>query len=214
MTIHDTIEKPTGVFLQVMIPTTYWEPHRDWQHGLEPYEGISADDLVQQENGYWSKEAFFAYAPEILAAAVKRWREPQGTEHTDQAQHLVRYGEGGRVVYGFPREIGTIERPAHPLLGSWVVMPEKNPLHPVIVQTSDLEILRKDNVPPAWRQGPTHIEVESDEEEVTPMKSPAMHVDVPCAPDGDARLQNNSEKSSIDGLDATIVKENNLNAPG
>ncbi len=28
-TRRDSIEKVTGVFLQVVIPTTYWEPHRE-----------------------------------------------------------------------------------------------------------------------------------------------------------------------------------------
>ena len=83
---------------QVVIPTTYWEPHREWQDGPEPHEGISAHDLARQEDGYWSEEDFFAYEPQIPAVPVKRWRGPQGTEHTDQAPHLMHFSGGDRVV--------------------------------------------------------------------------------------------------------------------
>ena len=112
-----------------MMPTTFWEPHPHWRDGLEPHEGISAHDLARQEDGYWSEEDFFAYEPQIPAVPVKRWRGPQGTEHTDQAPHLMPFEEGDRVMYGFPGEIGVIVRPAHPLLGSYVVTRESNPVH-------------------------------------------------------------------------------------
>ncbi len=105
-----------------------------------------------------------------------------------------------------------IVRPARPLLGSYVISPENNPIQPVIVQTSDFELLRSDNVPRVL--GRTPVEIESDEEEVTPIKSPMMQappdVAMASAPGGAAMTAENSEKSSIDGFNANVVKVRNL----
>ncbi len=87
-----------------------------------------------------------------------------------------------------------IVRPARPLLGSYVISPENNPIQPVIVQTSDFELLRGDNVPRVL--GRTPVEIESDEEEVTSIKSPMMQappdVAMASAPGGAAMTAENS----------------------
>ncbi len=96
---EETVEKVTGTFLQVFIPTTTWDPHKLWADGQEPRDGFSADDLARQEQGLWSEEHFYAWAPEIPELAVKRWREPAGCEHTDRAPHLMPFRPGDRVVF-------------------------------------------------------------------------------------------------------------------
>ncbi len=87
-----------------------------------------------------------------------------------------------------------VVRPARPLLGSYVISPENNPIQPVVVQTSDFELLRSDNVPRVL--GRTPVEIESDEEEVTPIKSPMMQappdVAMASAPGGAAMTAENS----------------------
>ena len=102
---EETVEKLSGTFLQVFIPTTTWDPHKLWADGHEPSDGFSADDLARQEQGLWSQQDYYSWPPEIPATAVKRWREPCGTEHTDQAPHLVPYAKVERVVYGFPGQV-------------------------------------------------------------------------------------------------------------
>ena len=133
---------------------------------------------------------------------MKRWREPAGHEHVDQAPHLMPFQAGDRVVYGHPGEVGVIIRSAHFLMTSWVVAPENNPVHHVVVPLEDLEKLRPDNMPRALGRAP--MEVESDEEEISPNIQPhevraSSEEPVVTTPVGDG-VANNAE-------DAQIVKE-------
>ena len=58
---EETTETPSSVFTRVMIPTTFWEPHPRWAEGREPSEGLSADDLAQQEQGFWSQQDYYSW---------------------------------------------------------------------------------------------------------------------------------------------------------
>ena len=81
---------------------------------------MGAADVARQEQGIWSSDSKFAYPPDIPVYAVKRWREPAGYEHVDQAPHLMPFHAGDRVVYGHPGETGIIVRPAHYLMTAWL----------------------------------------------------------------------------------------------
>ncbi len=71
-------------------------------------------------------------------------------------------------------------------------------------------MLRKTNMPPTWRRSVTAIEeIESGEEEVTPMAGPAMSR-TPRAPDGDALTKEAQEKSKLDNYNASVVKVDDL----
>ena len=162
---------------------------------------MSATDVERQERGVWSSDSWFAEEPKIPAKAVKRWQDPAGYEHIDQAPHLLPFNAGDRVVYGRPGELGTIVRSAHCLLPSWIVAPENNPVHHIVVPLADVEKLRPDNMPRALGRAPS--EAESDEEEISPNIQPldvraSSEERIPSTPGGDAA--NNAE-------DAQVVKK-------
>ena len=55
VTKEDGIEEvetktPSVVFIQAMIPTSYWEPNPDWVNGTEPTNGLSAADAARQHD--------------------------------------------------------------------------------------------------------------------------------------------------------------------
>ncbi len=157
-----TIETPSSCLCQAIGPTSIFDPHPLWADGMRPRKGLSATDVERQERGVWSSNSRFAKEPKIPAKAAKRWRDPAGYEHIDQAPHLMPFDAGDRVVYGRPGELGTVVRSAHYLLTSWVTVPENNPVHHVAVPSADVEKPRPDNMPRALGRAPS--EVESDED--------------------------------------------------
>ena len=57
---------PSVVFIQAMIPTSYWEPNPDWATGTEPTKGLSAADAARQRDwDIWSDDRDFKYPPQI-----------------------------------------------------------------------------------------------------------------------------------------------------
>ncbi len=210
---------PSCVFVQAIIPTSYWEPHPWWKFGIEHKSGQSPSDVEREQQGVWSRAPEYSEAPRIPEASIKRWREPCDTKHTEGAEEqCMEYKMNDRIIYGQNRFVGTIIGPAHPLLGSWYVVPERNPVEKVIVQTADIERLRGDNVPPTWRRSAAAIEtIETDEETAEESAAPAAkgetEVESPLlrAPDGDALTRLMSKKSLVDGRDASVAKTNNLN---
>ena len=160
---------PSVVFIQAMIPTSFWEPNPDWANGREPKNGLSATDVARQAIGAWSRDPEHVWEPNIPKKAVKRWRDPYDTLHTDLAPQYMPFQKGDRVVYGRPGLLGTIEAPAHPLLSSWKILPEHETNATITVPTTEFEKLCD---APTWRRSARaidEIQEESGEEDVTPI---------------------------------------------
>ncbi len=181
--ITKDIEVPSCVFVQAFIPTSYWEPHPWWKFGVEHKGERSSSDPVREQQGEWFRVPEYSEAPRIPEKSIKRWREPCDTGHTDGAENSdgnnihMEYNRDDRIIYGQNRFVGTIIGPAHPLLNSWYVTPERNPVEKVIVQTADIQRLRGDNVPPTWRRSAAAIEtIETDEETAEEARSPQRKV--------------------------------------
>ncbi len=222
--ITKDIEVPCCVFVQAFIPTSYWEPHPWWKFGVEHKGERSSSDLVREQQGEWCRVPAYSEAPSIPVEPVKRWREPCDTGHTDGAEDsdgnniYMEYKRDDRIIYGQNRFVGTIIGPAHPLLNSWYVTPERNPVDKVIVQTADIRRLRGDNVPPTWRRSATAIEmIETDEETAEETAVPAEKGEpeekgpLLRAPDGDALMKLMSKKSPVDGRVPSVAKTDDLN---